>query len=237
MTSVDALFAVQDEDVLSGQLQHRFEQLPERARLVDARANQTATAAENEELDLKRLDMLQRQHRIEGEVTAIETRLAELDGKLYGGAITTARGASTLQEEIEHLRRRQDDLESDVLELMEALEPLDEQLAELAGLRIRQEASISEALRDLSTAESVVTDELAQSAARRETAVAQLDVEVLDRYEKNRAAFGSSTAVRFSGTDCKGCPLAMPAVEADRVRALPSGTLADCRECGRLVVR
>jgi len=26
-------------------------------------------------------------------------------------------------------------------------------------------------------------------------------------------------------------------VEADRVRALPSGTLADCRECGRLVVR
>ena len=126
MTSVDALFAVQDEDVLSGQLHHRFEQLPERARLVDARAAQTATAAENGELDLERLDMLQRQHRIEGEVTAIETRLAERDGKLYGGAITTAREASTLQEEIEHLRRRQDVLESDLLEFMEALEPLDE---------------------------------------------------------------------------------------------------------------
>ena len=237
MTSVDALFAVQDEDVLSGQLQHRFEQLPERARLVDARANQTATAAENEELDLKRLDMLQRQHRIEGEVTAIETRLAELDGKLYGGAITTARGASTLQEEIEHLRRRQDDLESDVLELMEALEPVDERLAELAGLGIRQDGSIAEALSDLNSAEAAVTDELDQSAARRETAVAQLDVEVLGRYETNRAAFGSSTAVRFAGSDCKGCPLTMPAVEADRVRALPSETLVDCRECGRLVVR
>ena len=237
MTSVDALFAVQDEDVLSGQLQHRFEQLPERARLVDARVNQTATAAENEELDLKRLDMLQRQHRIEGEVTAIETRLSELDGKLYGGAITTAREASTLQEEIEHLRRRQDDLESDVLELMEALEPVDERLAELAGLGIRQDGSIAEALSDLNSAEAAVTDELDQSAARRETAVAQLDVEVLGRYETNRAAFGSSTAVRFAGSDCKGCPLTMPAVEADRVRALPSGTLVDCSECGRLVVR
>ncbi|MDG2904143.1 MAG: hypothetical protein P6E94_00430 [Acidimicrobiales bacterium] len=234
---MDALFAVQDEDVLSGQLQHRFEQLPERARLVDARANQTATAAENEELDLKRLDMLQRQHRIEGEVTAIETRLSELDGKLYGGAITTAREASTLQEEIEHLRRRQDDLESDVLELMEALEPVDERLAELAGLGIQQDGSIAEALSDLNSAEAAVTDELDQSAARRETAVAQLDVEVLGRYETNRAAFGSSTAVRFAGSDCKGCPLTMPAVEADRVRALPSGTLVDCSECGRLVVR
>ena len=237
MTFVEALFAVQDEDVLSGQLQHRFLQLPERARLVDARANQTVTAAENGELDLERLDMLQRQHRIEREVTGIEARLAELDGKLYGGAITTAREASTLQEEIEHLRRRQDVLESDVLEFMEAIEPLDEQLAELAELGTRQEASIAEALRDLSTAEAGVTDELDESAARREAAVSQLDVEVLDRYEKNRAAFGSSTAVRFTGTDCKGCPLAMPAVEADRVRALPSGTLVDCRECGRLVVR
>ena len=237
MTSVEALFAVQDEDVLSGQLQHRFEQLPERARLVDARVKQTATAAENEELDLKRLDMLQRQHRIEGEVTAIETRLSELDGKLYGGAITTARGASTLQEEIEHLRRRQDDLEGDVLELMEALEPVDERLAELAELGIREEASIAAALRGLNSAEAAVTDGLDQSAARRETAVAQLDVEVLGRYEENRAVFGSSAAVRFVGTDCKGCPLTMPAVEADRVRALPSGTLVDCRECGRLVVR
>ena len=237
MISVEALFAVQDEDVLSGQLQHRFEQLPERARLADTRTNQAATAAENGELDLERLDMLQRQHRIEGEVTAIETRLAELDGKLYGGAITTARGASTLQEEIEHLRRRQDDLESDVLELMEALEPLDERLAELAGLGIRQEASTAEALAALNTAEASVTEALDQSATRRETAVAQLDVEVLGRYEKNRTAFGSSSAVRFAGADCKGCPLTMPAVEADRVRALPSGTLVDCRECGRLVVR
>ena len=237
MLFVEALFAVQDEDVLSGQLHHRFEQLPERARLAAARAKQTDTAAENGELDLERLNMLQRQHRIEGEVTSIETRLVELDGKLYGGAITTAREASTLQEEIGHLRLRQDALEGNVLELMEALEPLDERLAELAGLGIRQETSIAEALRDLSTAEAAVTDELDESAARREAAVSQLDVQVLDHYEKNRTAFGSSTAVRFTGTDCKGCPLAMPAVEADRVRALPSGTLVDCRECGRLVVR
>ena len=237
MTFVDALFAVQDEDVLSGQLQHRFEQLPERARLADARANRAATAADNEGLDLQRLDMSRRQHRIEGEVAAIEIRLTELDGKLYGGAITTAREASTLQAEIEHLRRRQDVLEGDILELMEALEPLDESLEKLIGLGIRQEADISEAQEDLITAEAAVSDQLAQSATRRETAVSQLGVELLGRYEKNRVTFGSSAAVRFVGVNCQGCPLSMPAVEADRMRALPSGTLADCHECGRLVVR
>ena len=237
MTFVDALFAVQDEDVLDGQLQHRFEKLPERACLADARANRAATAAENGELDLRRLDMLQRQHRIEGEVTAVEGRIVELDGKLYGSAITTAREASTLQEEIGHLRRRQDALESDILELMEALEPLDERLAELTELGIRQETGIFEALEHLSMAEAAVREALSQSAARREAAVSELGVEVLERYEKNQVTFGSSAAVRFVDTNCKGCPLTMPAVEADRMRALPSGTLTDCSECGRLVVR
>ena len=59
----------------------------------------------------------------------------------------------------------------------------------------------------------------------------------LARYERNLASFGSSTVVRFSGADCSGCPYSMPAVEADRVKGLATGTLADCSECGRLVVR
>lgn len=237
MTSVDALFAVQDEDVLSGQLQHRFEQLAERSRLADALAGRVASGAKNEELAVQRLEMSQRQHRMEGEIAAIEVRLAELDGKLYGGAITTTREASALQDEIEHLKRRMEVLEGDVLELMEALEPLDEKSAELASVVALQEEAIAEARANLTTAEATVAEQLAEAAVRRETARAQLTAEVLGRYEMNRSAFGSSTVVRFVGADCRGCPLSMPAVEADRVRALPSGTLADCSECGRLVVR
>ena len=79
MTFVEALFAVQDEDVLSGQLQHRFEQLPERVFLADARAARSTTAAELRELDLQRLEMTQRQTRLEGEVVSIDRRVAELD--------------------------------------------------------------------------------------------------------------------------------------------------------------
>lgn len=237
MTPMDALFAVQDEDVLAGQLQHRFDQLPERTHLAAARDARDASVAENSELDLQRFDMSQRQHRIEGEITAIDARLFELDEKLYGGAITTAREASTLQGEIDHLRRRKDALEISVLELMEASEPVEGRLGELNALVERQEVDITEAMENLSIAEVEVADALTQSAVRREGAVSQLCAEVLSRYEKSKPTFGSSTVVHFSGTDCKGCPLTMPAVEVDRVRALPSGTLADCRECGRLVVR
>ena len=238
MTSVEALFAVQDEDVLSGQLQHRYEQLPERVLLADARAARAVTAAEGRELGLQRLGTTQRQTRLEGEVTSIEGRLDELDDKLYkSGAITTAREASALQEEIAHLRRRKDALEGEILELMEDLEPTDEKLTELTTLADHQDTGIAEAEQALNQCEASVTDALAQSAARRQEAASELSLEALTRYEKSRSAFGSSAVVRFAGSDCKGCPLSMPAVEADRVRGLPAGTLADCLECGRIVIR
>jgi len=234
---MEALFAVQAEDVARGQMEHRRVNLPERAALTASEAARAATATEVEGLGLERLDLARRQHRYENEVAAVESRLGELDEKLYGGGITSPKEASSLQKEMDNLRRRQEDLEGTVLEVMEALEPIDEGLAELARVAAGQEADIAAARDVLAKAEAEIVAELAASEVRRAEAVAGVPDDLLARYERNRPAFGASTVVGFSGKDCRGCPSSMPAVEADRVRRLPSGTLADCSECGRLVAR
>ncbi len=99
------------------------------------------------------------------------------------------------------------------------------------------DAEIEDARAALVDAEALIDGELVESATRREAAIGSLPAEVLARYERNMPSFGSSTVVRFSGADCSGCPYSMPAVEADRVKGLATGTLTDCSECGRLVVR
>ena len=86
-------------------------------------------------------------------------------------------------------------------------------------------------------AESTVDGEAAEAGERRVLAAGDVPTEVLARYERARISFGASAVVHFAGGDCNGCPYSMPAVEADRVRALDVGTLAECSECGRLVVR
>ena len=237
MTAMDALFAVQDEDVIRGQLDYRRAHLSERQDVVAAEVERDETATAIAGLELERLEHSRRQNRLEGEVVAIEVRLAELDKKLYGSAITSAREATSLQDEIGHLRRRQDDLEGSVLELMEVLEPMEQELARLADQATAGDVAIHAAQTSLADAEAAVDGELYESASRRELALPQVPADVLTRYEGSRASFGSSTVVRFSGSDCSGCPYSMPAVEADRVRSLTAGTLADCSECGRLVVR
>jgi len=234
---VDALFAVQDEDVAQGQLEHRRSHLPERTALDEAEVARQATVTEVERIGLERLDHARRQKRYEGEVVAVEARLADLDGKLYGGAITSPKEATSLQDEMGHLRKRQDDLEGQVLEIMELIEPLDAELLALAAIGESQDAMLAGTRALLDETEASIVADLAASAERRLAAVAEVPNEVLARYEKGRPSFGSSAVVRFSGSDCSGCPYSMPAVEADRVKSMEAGTLTDCSECGRLVVR
>ena len=99
------------------------------------------------------------------------------------------------------------------------------------------DADIAAAKVALVETEAAIDGELAESATRREAAVQSLPADVLVRYQRSLPSFGASTVVRFSGTDCSGCPYSMPSMEADRVKGLDAGTLAECSECGRLVVR
>jgi predicted nucleic acid-binding Zn-ribbon protein len=237
MTAMEDLFALQDEDVLRGQLEYRRARLPEADAVLAAETVRVQMSAEVGDLQIQRLDHARRQNRFEGEVAAIEVRLGELDQRLYGSAITSPKEATALQNEIGSLRRRQDDLEGQILEIMEILEPTDARLEELAAAAIVADADIAAAKVALVETEAAIDGELAESATRREAAVQSLPADVLVRYQRSLPSFGASTVVRFSGTDCSGCPYSMPSMEADRVRGLDAGTLAECSECGRLVVR
>ncbi|HIE67860.1 MAG: hypothetical protein ABGY22_04015 [Acidimicrobiales bacterium] len=234
---MEDLFALQDEDVLRGQLEYRRARLPEADAVLAAETVRVQMSAEVGDLQIQRLDHARRQNRFEGEVAAIEVRLGELDQRLYGSAITSPKEATALQNEIGSLRRRQDDLEGQILEIMEILEPTDARLEELAAAAIVADADIAAAKVALVETEAAIDGELAESATRREAAVQSLPADVLVRYQRSLPSFGASTVVRFSGTDCSGCPYSMPSMEADRVKGLDAGTLAECSECGRLVVR
>ena len=237
MTAMEDLFALQDEDVLRGQLEYRKARLPEADAVLAAETARVQMSAEVGDLQIQRLDHARRQNRFEGEVAAIEIRLGELDQRLYGSAITSPKEATALQNEIGSLRRRQDDLEGQILEIMEILEPTGARLEELAAAAIVADADIAAAKVALVETEAAIDGELAESATRREAAVQSLPADVLVRYQRSLPSFGASTVVRFSGTDCSGCPYSMPSMEADRVKGLDAGTLAECSECGRLVVR
>jgi predicted nucleic acid-binding Zn-ribbon protein len=237
MWAMQPLLEIQRSDTELEQLRHRRAALPARSVLSEAEAAvvraEEALAAASEERH--RIDRDQR--RLEDEIAVLTEKAEKADRQLYGGGVSAIKELQALQEEIAVLGRRQRELEDQVLELMEAAEPIDDRIAGLQADRDAAEATAATARAEVAEGEAEVDDRIAEVEARRAVLVAEVDPADLRRYESLRGRFGSSTVVTFDGRNCVGCPLSMPAVEADRVKHEPAGALLDCGECERLVLR
>ena len=157
---------------------------------------------------------------------------------LHSGAVTVPRELQALQHEQESLRRRQDHLETEELEAMEELDPLNEEIAGLDG-RLRELAAEGERLDDaLLEAEVDLEEDLTAVTARREAALSGVSDDLLATYEDLREqARGHRRGPPRRARSAAGATSGLSAVEVDRIKKQPPDALVRCDECGRLLVR
>ncbi len=235
MTDLAALLTVQELDNTTGALRHRLATLPERRVLDEANALVAALDTELAGRAAPQRELEREQRRIEGEADGIRAKADSENRRLYSGAVTALRELQAIQEEISSLRRRSAQLDEAVLELMMQIEPLVDSVGELRARLTAAEAAADTATVALAEAEVAVNAELQATVAQRAAAAGEVPAEALARYAAARPQLAPSTVVRLVGSRCEGCPSQMPAVEVDRIRHLEAG-LAECDECGRLVL-
>ena len=236
-SSLERLLAIQEQDTAVDQLVHRRDHLPERAALVEHEGRVSAVEAEQSSREERREELAATIARLQTDVGALEARIAEVTRTMHSGAVTVPRELQALQHEQESLRRRQDHLETEELEIMEELDPLTEEVAGLDG-RLEELATERERLADaLLQAEVDLEEELTAVTGRRAAAADGVDAELLATYEGLRGELGGIAVARLVGSVCGGCHLGLSAVEVDRIKKQPPDALVRCDECGRLLVR
>ncbi|MBW3611451.1 MAG: hypothetical protein KY438_07970 [Actinobacteria bacterium] len=235
-SSLEALLDVQAHDLVIDQLRHRRATLPERATLVaraDALAEVERSVADNE----ARAHELERaQRRLEDETALVVAKATASAGRLYSGAVVAPRELQALAAEVDALRRRQRGLEDEVLEVMEAREPLD---AERARLGQEQEVLRAQGKRLaalLAAGEGEIDALIAVEQAARDTAARQVPDELLATYEGLRRRLGGVGVARVDAGRCTGCHLGLAAVELDSLRRAGEGAVVRHEECGRILV-
>ncbi len=181
--------------------------------------------------------MARRQKRLEDELASVEAKIAEIEKRLYSGAVTVPRELQAMQAEVESMRRRRGDLEDQVLEVMTEREPLDEEVARLEGERARRDVEGGRLRAAIAEAEAAIDAEMATERDAREAVAAALPPELSKLYEQLRAKLGGVGAARLVNGRCSGCHLTLPATELDRIRKEPPDALIRCDQCGRLLVR
>lgn len=237
MSDLDRLLDLQANDTSCDQLRHRRATLPERAVLVSLADRIVALRAEVAEPAQQRAALHREQRRIEDEVASLSERITTVDRQLYGEHLTSPKEAQALQADLESLHRRRSELEDQILEVMEQVEPLDVLLddAEQAVAAIEAEREVTSAALD--AAEASIDVELAAVADAREALTEAVPADLLAEYERRRASSGGVVVARLQGSTCQGCFLSLAPAEVDELRRRPSDDLVTCPDCGRILVR
>lgn len=237
MSTFDALLRLQDHDTRTDQLRHRLATLPERDAVAGAAAARVALEEEAGPVQARRDELARDQKRVEDDVALVEAKAADVAHRLYDAGITSPKELQALQADLDSLKRRQRQLEDQVLELMEEAEPVDAELGGLDGRRRELAAGAEAAEAALRDAETGAEAELHAAEAARAALVADLPAEQLAVYERLRPQLGGVAVARLVGSQCGGCHLALPAVALEALRRLPPDALGYCDECGRILVR
>lgn len=237
MTVFHELLRVQEHDTAADRLRHRRHTLPELAQLRAVEEELAGLEATLATVGAGAAEAARVQRRLEGELSLLEAKIAELDAKLYSGVVTVPRELQAMQAEGDAMRARRATLEDDVLEAMAAREPLDDEVAALERRRDELDREGARLRAAVAEAEADVDRELAAEIEARGAAASSIPEDLAALYEQLRAHLDGVGAAPLVNGRCGGCHLALPATEVDRLRKEPPETLVRCEQCSRILVR
>jgi predicted nucleic acid-binding Zn-ribbon protein len=232
----DDLSRLADLDIALVALERSRGGLPARRALAELSERFAELERARALLEPERTPLAASLHAFEEDVAKLSERKAQVEARL-DAATGAGRELEAMSGEARHLGERLRELEDQELELMEALEPLDERLA---GLRAEAAPMLPERdrlLAERADEEAALDAGLAAQRLERDELAGRLEPSLFQRYEKIAAREGGAGAARLEHGSCSGCHLAVSAAEADRLRHLPVEELSTCEQCERILIR
>jgi hypothetical protein len=226
------LLDLQEVDLEIDRLIERRQSLPELTDYQNANALRVEAEAELDELagDLRSLDL--DVDKAEGELSILESKLAESETRLYAGGMS-ARETEHKRLEVRSLGGQKEALEERVLDLLDKRDALADTVS---AVRARVEAAAADEQR-LEAAIKAQWNDIDRELARRETRKAEMipaiPADLVDTYEKLRQTKQGVAVGRLEDGQCGGRHLHLSA--AEQVEAAQSDP-PRCVHCRRLLV-
>ncbi|HEY6469866.1 MAG TPA: C4-type zinc ribbon domain-containing protein [Candidatus Dormibacteraeota bacterium] len=166
------------------------------------------------------------------EAASLQTRIREMDRRLYSGNIHNPAELMELQRELDALRGKLSIAEDDALGRMEEVDTAQNILRDMTALVAAREHQRESAMEPLRARLDTLTAQLATSNAERATLAAEAEPADLSLYTRI-ASHRRPAVTGVVGESCGGCR--MPISNEER-RAVRTGTgLTQCANCDRIL--
>ena len=182
----------------------------------------------------ERLVELERSQRdVEREVEDLRSKVALLEEKLYGGSVKNPKELASLQEQVEHLKRKRRGQEDKVLDIMTEVEAMQKNVS----LKSREVARIDEDWRaeqaTLSGEQAELNAALADLDQKRKDLISRIDAASLELYQGLRRKRQGRAVAKVEQGMCQGCRIALPLNVLQRARI--GQELVQCSSCERIL--
>jgi len=232
MNQAKVLYQLQEAELRIRKHTQRIAEID--AQLENHTAVQAAQAAVNAAQE--RLRPLQtRQRDLELQLQTAQQKREQTEQRLYSGSVTNPKELQDMQNEIEALKRRRDDLDTDMLMTMDSVEEAAAEL-ELAQEQLSAtQAAVSAENEDAIREKEELQAEVTTLEAERESLREQVEPENLQRYERLKPQTRNRAVSRLVDDDiCEACGIQQIGTHAREIRQ--GKEILTCRNCRRLLV-
>ncbi|MGH3510029.1 MAG: zinc ribbon domain-containing protein [Nocardioidaceae bacterium] len=231
------LLDVQHLDSTRDQLRHRLAHLPEAKRLAELATERADVDGKARDARTRVEDLTRDQRKADADVEQVRTRRQRDRDRMEGGLVNNPKDLEHLQAELVSLERRIAELEDAELEVMEALETAQGELAEHQDRLSEIDATIADTEKLLSEKAGGVDQQVAETEQERRLTAADLPAELLALYDRLREQKGGVGAAALHARQCGGCSLELNAADLAVIARAPSDEVLRCEECNRILVR
>lgn len=160
----------------------------------------------------------------------IQEKINKLTDQLF--LVTNNKQYDALTLEIDHLKEKKEDYESQIIAHIEESEELEKNIGENEQTLSELKTDLDVRRKKLESALSETAEEKAALVNSREEQISKIDSSTIEIYSKVMSARSGVAVVPLSGDSCGGCGAALPIQMASEIRA---GKTHTCFNCGRFV--
>ena len=239
MSLLAPLLEIQDLDVAADAARARSESLAEREVVPRVQKALFALEAELSAAKTEHLEKQAEEEQLGGEVSQLARDIEAAEVARYSGDRKTPEEAALHEASQAALREDQSKLEEGELELLAAIESLENRIGEHEASRAVALEELDRAVEAIRAVEAEVERELEGLAKDRHSLAERIPPDLLKAYDRVRAQARAAGrgAAQLSEGRCKGCRISLPSLEVTRMLAQPEDALIQCPQCRRVLIR
>lgn len=202
--------------------------------LATAEKKSTEVKEKYDEINSRYSDIESKRKKLEDTVEMQNEKIKSNEKKLFSGTITSSKEIENYQEEVKILRKKNSEMEDQILELMMRLEEMSEEVKKADIEKNKVDEEIKRIKEEMDEKLEVLKHIIEGLEKRKADIILKIPDDYLKKYNQIKVKKGGIAVSVLKDNFCDVCNMEIPTIDAEKM--VDADELYRCPLCGRIAV-